>query len=52
MLPLRKVSRPRMATLQAIARIDTPTAREAVASISQGRDELAEEARRILATAG
>ncbi|HEU0299239.1 MAG TPA: HEAT repeat domain-containing protein [Longimicrobium sp.] len=52
MLPLRKVSRPRMAALQAIARIDTPAAREAVAAISQGRDELAEEARRILATTG
>jgi hypothetical protein len=51
MLPLRKVSRPRMAALQAIARIDTPAAREAIASISQGRDELAEEARRILASA-
>lgn len=52
MLPLRKVSRPRIAALQAIARIDTPAAREAVAALSQGRDELAEEARRILAAAG
>lgn len=49
LLPIRKASRPRLAALQAIARIDTPAAREAVASISQGRDELAEEARRILA---
>ena len=52
MLPLRKVSRPRLAALQAIARVDTPAAREAVAAISQGRDELAEEARRILAASG
>ena len=49
LLPLRRASRPRLAALQAIARIDTPAAREAITSISQGRDELAEEARRLLA---
>ena len=52
MLSLRKATRPRVAALHAIAKIDTPAAREALASISQGRDEMAEEARRILATAG
>jgi hypothetical protein len=52
LLQLKKATRGKLAALHAIARIDTPAAREALASISQGRDEMAEEARRILATAG
>ncbi|HEU4884558.1 MAG TPA: HEAT repeat domain-containing protein [Longimicrobium sp.] len=52
LLQLKKATRGKVAALHAIAKIDTPAAREALASISQGRDELAEEARRILATAG
>ncbi|HYR09951.1 MAG TPA: HEAT repeat domain-containing protein, partial [Longimicrobium sp.] len=49
LLQLKKATRGKLAALQAIAKIDTPAAREALASISQGRDEMAEEARRILA---
>ncbi|HEX5869044.1 MAG TPA: HEAT repeat domain-containing protein, partial [Longimicrobium sp.] len=52
LLQLKKATRGKLAALHAIARIDTPAARDALASISQGRDEMAEEARRILATAG
>lgn len=50
LLPLKKSTRGKVAALHAIAKIDTPAAREALAGISQGRDEMAEEARRILAT--
>jgi hypothetical protein len=50
LLQLKKATRGKLAALHAIAKIDTPAAREALASISQGRDEMAEEARRILAT--
>jgi hypothetical protein len=50
LLQLKKNTRGRLAALHAIARIDTPAAREALSAISQGRDEMAEEARRILAT--
>jgi HEAT repeat protein len=52
LLQLKKSTRGKVAALHAIAKIDTPAAREAVAAISQGRDEVAEEARRILASAG
>jgi hypothetical protein len=52
LLQLKKATRGKLAALHAIAKIDTPAAREALTSISQGRDEMAEEARRILATAG
>lgn len=52
LLQLKKATRGKLAALQAIAKIDTPAAREALASISQGRDEMAEEARRILAASG
>jgi HEAT repeat protein len=52
LLQLKKATRGKLAALHAIAKIDTPAAREALASLSQGRDEMAEEARRILATAG
>jgi hypothetical protein len=52
LLQLKKATRGKLAALQAIAKIDTPAAREAIASISQGRDEMAEEARRILAASG
>ena len=52
LLQLKKATRGKLAALHAIARIDTPAAREALASLAQGRDEMAEEARRILATAG
>jgi hypothetical protein len=52
LLQLKKATRGKLAALHAIARIDTPAAREALASISQGRDDMAEEARRILATSG
>ena len=46
---LNKVTRVKMAALQAIARIRTPGAREALQSVATGRDELAEEAKRLLA---
>ena len=49
LLQLKKATRPKLAALNAIARIQTPGAREALASVaSSGRDELAEEARRLL----
>ncbi|HEX8318058.1 HEAT repeat domain-containing protein [Longimicrobium sp.] len=47
---LNKVTRLKMAALQAIARIRTPGAREALQSVATGRDELAEEAKRLLAS--
>jgi hypothetical protein len=50
MLSLRKSTRGKVAALHAIARIDTPAAREALAAVALGKDEMAEEARRILAT--
>jgi HEAT repeat protein len=46
---LNKVTRLKMAALQAIGRIRTPGAREALQSVATGRDELAEEAKRLLA---
>ncbi|HEX2208500.1 MAG TPA: HEAT repeat domain-containing protein, partial [Longimicrobium sp.] len=52
LLPLKKSTRGKVAALHAMARIDTPAAREAIAAIAQGRDDMAEEARRILASAG
>ena len=48
LLQLKKATRPKLAALNAIARIQTPGAREALASVALGRDELAEEARRLL----
>lgn len=50
LLSLKKVTRPKIAALQAIARIRAPGARDALQSVASGRDELAEEARRLLAT--
>ena len=50
LLSLKKPIRARVAALHAIARINTPAAREAIAAVSQGKDDMAEEARRILAT--
>lgn len=47
---LNKVTRLKMAALQAIARIRTPGAREALQSVATGRDELAEEAKRLLSS--
>lgn len=47
---LNKVTRVKMAALQAIARIRTPGAREALQSVATGRDELADEAKRLLAS--
>jgi hypothetical protein len=52
MLSLRKSTRGRVAALHAIAKIDTPAAREALAAVALGKDEMAEEARRILAASG
>jgi hypothetical protein len=52
LLPLKKSTRGKVAALHAIARIDTPAAREALAAVALGKDEMAEEARRILAAAG
>jgi HEAT repeat protein len=49
LLQLKKATRPKLAALNAIARIQTPGAREALASVASGRDELAEEAKRLLA---
>jgi HEAT repeat protein len=50
LLSLKKVTRPKLAALQAIAKIAAPGARDALQSVAGGRDELAEEARRLLAT--
>lgn len=50
LLSLKKVTKPKLAALQAIARISAPAARDALQSVAGGRDELAEEARRLLAT--
>ena len=44
----KKATRLKAAALQAIARIDTPAAREALSSIAAGRDDLADEARRLI----
>lgn len=52
LLGLKKSTRGKVAALHAIARIDTSAAREALAAVAQGRDEMAEEARRLLATSG
>jgi hypothetical protein len=52
LLPLKKSTRGKVAALHAIARIDTPAAREALAAVALGKDEMAEEARRLLAAAG
>lgn len=49
LLTLKKATRPKIAALNAIARIQTPAARDALQSVAGGRDELAEEARRLLA---
>lgn len=40
------------AAVQAIARIPTPAARDALSSIAAGKDDLADEARRLLAAGG
>lgn len=50
LLPLKKSTRPKIAALNAISRIQAPAARDALQSVASGRDELAEEARRLLAT--
>lgn len=50
LLQLKKATRPKLAALNAIARIHTPAAREALQSVAGGRDDLAEEARRLLGT--
>lgn len=50
LLSLKKSTRPKVAALNAIARIHTPAAREALQSVAAGRDDLAEEARRLLAS--
>ncbi|HEY0016996.1 MAG TPA: HEAT repeat domain-containing protein [Longimicrobium sp.] len=52
LLGLKKSTRGKVAALYAIAKIDTPAAREALAAVAQGRDEMAEEARRLLAASG
>ena len=44
----KKVGRVKLAAVQAIARTGTPAAREALATLAAGRDELADEARRLL----
>lgn len=49
LLQLKKATRPKIAALNAIARIHTPAARDALQSVASGRDDLAEEARRLLA---
>jgi hypothetical protein len=49
LLSLKKATRPKIAALHAIARIQTPAARDALQSVAGGRDDLAEEARRLLA---
>ncbi|HEU0015944.1 MAG TPA: HEAT repeat domain-containing protein [Longimicrobium sp.] len=45
----KRAQRLKIAAVQAIARIPTPAARDALASIAAGKDDLAEEARRLLA---
>ncbi|HST59300.1 MAG TPA: HEAT repeat domain-containing protein [Longimicrobium sp.] len=50
LLQLKKTTRPKIAALNAIARLHTPAARDALQSVASGRDELAEEARRLLAS--
>ena len=50
LLQLKKATRPKIAALNAIARLHTPAARDALQSVAGGRDELAEEARRLLAS--
>jgi HEAT repeat protein len=49
LLPIKKSTRPKLAALNAIARLQTPAARDALQSVAGGRDERAEEARRLLA---
>jgi hypothetical protein len=44
----RKSARLKMAAVQALGRIATPAAREALAAVAAGRDDLAAEARRVL----
>jgi hypothetical protein len=46
----RKSARLKLAAVQALGRIDTPAAREALAAVGGGRDDLAAEARRALDT--
>jgi len=48
LLTLKKAMRPKLAALNAIARIRTPAAQDALQSVASGRDDLAEEARRLL----
>jgi hypothetical protein len=50
LLQLKKATRPKIAALNAISRLNTPAARDALQSVASGRDELAEEARRLLAS--
>jgi HEAT repeat protein len=50
LLQLKKATRPKLAALNAIARLNTPAARDALQSVASGRDDLAEEARRLLAS--
>lgn len=49
LLTLKKATRPKIAALNAISRIHTPAARDALQSVASGRDDLAEEAKRLLA---
>ncbi|HEX6042668.1 HEAT repeat domain-containing protein, partial [Longimicrobium sp.] len=49
LLTLKKATRPKIAALNAISRLHTPAARDALQSVAGGRDDLAEEARRLLA---
>ena len=48
LLSLRRPTKARLAAVQAISRIPTPAAREALQSLASGRDDVAEEARRLL----
>jgi hypothetical protein len=50
LLQLKKTTRPKLAALNAIARLNTPAARDALHSVAAGRDEMAEEAKRLLAS--
>lgn len=50
LLSFTRSTRPKLAALNAIARIRTPAAQDALQSVAAGRDELAEEARRLLAS--
>jgi outer membrane biosynthesis protein TonB len=50
LLSFTKSTRPKLAALNAIARIRTPAAQDALSSVAAGRDDLAEEARRLLAS--